>query len=155
MAMENETLDQLRHVLLAEDDDDDYLIFSLAISEISYKVLLTRAEDGQKLMAILAENTPDILFLDLYMPVKDGQQCLKEIRSDPKYDALPVIVYTSLDDIRNIEVCFREGANLFIVKPVSYPEVTLLIEKVVSIDWKKAMYYPKRSEFVVRGSPGV
>ncbi len=73
------------NVLIAEDDDEDYLIFSLAIEELSFKVILSRAENGDILFKLLDENNPDIVFLDLLMPCKDGRQCLREIRANRKY----------------------------------------------------------------------
>ena len=60
------------NVLIAEDDDEDYLIFSLAIEELSFKVILSRAENGDILFKLLDENNPDIVFLDLLMPVFTG-----------------------------------------------------------------------------------
>ena len=139
------------HVLLAEDDDDDYMVFSLAISELSVKVILTRAENGEILFRLLDENErhPDMLFLDLLMPCKDGKECIKEIRANKKYDSMPIIVYSSLDDLKNIEFCYREGSNLYAVKPHSLVELKEILEKIFSVNWKKMMYYPPMSGFVV------
>lgn len=137
------------HVLLAEDDDDDYYIFSLAIEQVPFTVLLTRAENGERLMKLLAEKTPDILFLDIYMPCKDGHQCLREIRADKKYDALPIVIYSSLDDLRNIEFCYRQGSNLYAHKPSSFDELKTILERILSIDWKKMLYFPPLSDFVL------
>ena len=95
------------NVLIAEDDDEDYLIFSLAIEELSFKVILSRAENGDLLFKLLDENNPDIVFLDLLMPCKDGRQCLREIRSNRKYDAIPIIVYSSLSDLQ-----IRQGSGI-------------------------------------------
>ena len=137
------------HVMMAEDDDEDYLIFSLAIDELSYAVVLTRAENGEILMKLLEEKHPDILFLDLLMPCKDGQQCLKEIRANKKYDAIPIIVYTSLNDLKEIDFCYREGSNLYAIKPSSLSELKAVLERIFSIDWKKLLYFPPRNQFVI------
>jgi CheY-like chemotaxis protein len=136
-------------VLLAEDDDEDYLIFSLAIEELSFKVVLTRAENGDILLKLLDENNPDIIFLDLLMPCKDGRQCLREIRANRKYDGIPIIVYSSLSDLQSIEFCYREGSNLYAIKPHTLSELKTILEKIFSIDWKKVMYFPPRSGFVL------
>ncbi len=138
-----------RKVLLAEDDDDDYLIFTLAIEDTKVAVALTRAVDGDELMERLGEQVPDILFLDLEMPCKNGRQCLKEIRSNQKYDELPVIVYTSFSDATSIEFCFRESGNLYIIKPSSISELSEVLKRILAIDWHKVMYYPPKSEFVL------
>jgi CheY-like chemotaxis protein len=137
------------HVLLAEDDDEDYFVFSLAVQELSFRVILTRAEDGEILLKMLDDKHPDILFLDLLMPCKDGRQCLKEIRSNRKYDTLPIVVYSSLHDLRSIEFCYREGSNLYALKPGSLTELKNVLEKIFAIDWKKMLYFPTLAEFVL------
>ena len=142
--------DEPTHVLLAEDDDDDYYVFSVAIADVPFKVLLTRAEDGEKLLKLLAEKTPDILFLDLMMPCKNGHECLKEIRADKKYDELPIIIYSSLSDLKNIEMCYRAGSNLYMIKPSSFEEIKNAVERILSIDWRKVLYFPTLSQFVLK-----
>lgn len=138
------------HVLVAEDDNDDYLLFTLALEELSsFIVILSRAENGEILLKLLEEKHPDILFLDLLMPCKDGRQCLKEIRANSRYDSLPIIVYSSLNDLKQIEFCYREGANLYLIKPASFSELKTALEKILSINWKKALYYPPLSGFVL------
>lgn len=137
------------NVLVAEDDDDDYLIFSIAIAETSFTVVLKRAENGEILLKLLNEDIPDILFLDLLMPCQDGKQCLKEIRANKKYDSLPIIVYSSLNDLENTEYCYREGSNLYVIKPNSIGDLKDILERILSIDWKKTMYFPQKSQFVI------
>jgi CheY-like chemotaxis protein len=143
------TVEDLTYVVIAEDDDDDYYLFSVAISETSYKVVLNRAENGKVLLQLLEKELPSIVFLDLLLPVLDGQQCLKAIRSNKRYDNVPVIAYTSLKDLESIEYCYREGSNLFVIKPSSYADLKKVLERILSIDWKKTMYYPPRAEFVL------
>lgn len=137
-------------ILIGEDDDDDYLIFSLAVEETSYKVMLSRATDGLMLLSQLEKAMPDILFLDLKLPVKDGRECLKEIRSNHHFDALPIIIYTSYDDLNNIEFCYREGSNLYTIKPSSVGDLRQILERILAIDWRKIKYFPPRSEFVIQ-----
>jgi DNA-binding response OmpR family regulator len=137
------------NVLIAEDDDDDFFIFSVAISETGFAVLLKRAEDGELLMKLLQDDLPDILFLDLLMPVKDGKQCLLEIRADRRYDRMPIIVYTQLDDLETVEYCYRQGSNLITIKPNSIGDLKEALQRILGIDWKKTMYFPPKSEFVI------
>lgn len=137
------------NILVAEDDDDDYLIFSIAIKETSFTYLLKRAENGEILLKCLNDELPDILFLDLLMPCMDGKQCLKEIRANKKYDSLPIIVYSSLNDLNSVEYCYREGSNLYVIKPNSINDLKSILERILAIDWKKTMYFPQKSQFVV------
>lgn len=147
MSVSQESVTQ---VLIAEDDDDDYYIFSVAIAETSFRVMLSRAEDGETLLKILEDNTPDILFLDLLMPCKDGKECLREIRASRKYDNMPVIIYSSLSDLTTIDYCFREGSNLYAVKPNSIFQLKTILERILTINWRKTLYFPQRSAFVLQ-----
>jgi len=141
---------ELTYVLLAEDDDDDYLIFSLAVDDItSVRVELKRAENGDILMRSLDERHPDLLFVDLLMPCKDGRQCIREIRSNSKFDSLPIIVYSSMSDLESIEFCYREGTNLYARKPSSLSDLKSILEKIFAMDWKRMLYYPPMSQFVI------
>jgi CheY-like chemotaxis protein len=140
--------------MIAEDDDDDFEIFSAAIDEVSIAVVLSRAENGEVLMKKLnsIDELPEILFLDLLMPCTDGQQCLKMIRSNKRFDALPIIMVSSVTDPKSIEFCFREGSNLFLPKPTSIKELTQALEKIFSIDWTK-LYYPPITQFILQTKP--
>jgi DNA-binding response OmpR family regulator len=140
-------------VMIAEDDDDDFFIFSVAVSETAFTVILRRAEDGDLLMKLLEEELPDILFLDLLMPMRDGKQCLRELRSDKRYDNMPIIVYTSLEDLESVEYCYRQGSNLYTIKPNSIHDLKVALQRILSIDWKKTMYFPPKSEFVIGRTP--
>lgn len=139
------------HVMIAEDDDDDFYIFSVALEELSITLVLSRAKNGDILIRLLNDKIPDILFLDLMLPGKDGRQCLKEIRANHKYDSLPVIMYTSMKDMKEIEFCYREGANLYVIKPTGFSDLKTILERILAIDWKKLMYYPPLTHFVVNG----
>lgn len=142
------------NVLIAEDDDDDFFIFSVAISETAFTVIVKRAEDGELLMKLLQQEVPDILFLDMLMPCKDGKQCLMEIRSDRRYDNLPIIVYSALEDLETVEYAYRQGSNLFTIKPNSIEDLKEALNRILSIDWKKTMYFPPKAEFIIgRKSP--
>jgi len=145
----SEAIKDPTHILLAEDDEDDYFIFSLAVQELSIRVMLRRAENGDILLKLLDEKIPDLLFLDLLMPCRDGRTCIKEIRANAKYDTLPIIVYSSMRDVNNIQFCYREGGNLYVFKPSSLPELKDVLERILSIDWKNMMYYPPLSGFVI------
>lgn len=103
-------------------------------------------------MKMLEKEMPDILFLDLQLPVKDGRQCLQLIRADRRLDKLPVIMYTSLNDLQNIEYCFRKGSNIYAIKPNTIQELKVILHRILMIDWKKTNYYPPFEDFVLRGS---
>lgn len=145
---------RVSHAMIAEDDDEDFEIFSAAVEEVSFAIILSRVENGEILMRRLntLEKLPDILFLDILMPCIDGRECLKLIRSDKKFDALPVIMFSSLSDPKSIEHCFREGSNLYVLKPNTIQELIAFLERIFSIDWSN-LYYPPISQFVIQTKP--
>jgi response regulator RpfG family c-di-GMP phosphodiesterase len=147
--MVDRQMEEVLNVVMAEDDNDDFEILADAIRQVPVKIFLSRAENGVVLMKLIHEKIPDLLFLDIILPQRDGRDCIREIRSDKKFDGLPIIVYTSLKDLETVEFCYRWGTNIFIHKPQSYSDVAEIVRKIFSINWKKLQYYPSRSEFVL------
>ena len=85
------------HIVLADDDNDDCLLFEEALNELLLPNQLTVVNDGEQLMLYLHENTtqlPGVLFLDLNIPRKNGIECLAEIKEDPELKNLPVVIFS-------------------------------------------------------------
>ena len=83
------------NLLLADDDEDDRIFFNEALQELPIDTSLNTVNDGQQLMNLLTSistTLPDIIFLDLNMPLKTGYECLKEIKLNEKLKCLPVII---------------------------------------------------------------
>src|SRR5688500_1482752 len=97
------------NVLLAEDDRDDVFVFELALKELPDTIALKVAWDGEQLFELLKESLPDILFLDINIPCRDGLGCIMEIRKDKKFDNMPVIMYTSMKERKYIDECYQNG----------------------------------------------
>ena len=140
---------KIKDVLLAEDDPDDVLIFELAIKELPFPLVLRHAEDGDMLFVMINQMIPDIIFLDIHMPCKDGVTCITQIRKNESLDHVPVIMYTALKSVEYVNKCYENGANFFLIKADSIGELTEKLEKIFSIDWKTYMYYPPKNQFVM------
>ncbi len=123
-------------ILLADDDNFDHFFFRKALKEmIVVTHHLTIVKDGEQLMNYLYEkldHLPDVLFLDLNMPRKNGAECLSEIKKDPKLKALPVIIYsTSLrEDIAN--ELYKAGAHYYLQK-CDFSDLAESIRKVLAL----------------------
>jgi CheY-like chemotaxis protein len=131
--------EKLKFVLLAEDDDDDQKIFSEAIDEAGLKIKLEIFNNGITLMSFLNGNhelNPDILFLDINMPRKNGIQCLEEIRKNKKWENLPVIIYSTSSYPPNIEETYTKGANLYFMKPNSFIKLSNSLKTILGREWK-------------------
>ena len=141
------------HILFSDDDTDDALLFTQAADLMTTSsILLSFAEDGEQLMRYLSrEMLPDMIFLDLNMPVKNGIECLKEIRADKKLDWLPVIIYTTSDNPRDIDACFDLKANLYVVKPTSFENIIKTLKKVINMDFK-TQGFPSKESFLLQSA---
>jgi CheY-like chemotaxis protein len=123
-----------KHVLIAEDDEDDRMLVQSAFLENRADVHIDFALDGLDLMDILTKDTnissPCFILLDLNMPRKDGREVLKEIKQDLRLKKIPVIVFTTANNETEIRRCYDLGANTYIVKPDSFKQ---LLEIVVNL----------------------
>ncbi len=127
------------HILLADDDDDDRLFFKEAIDEVKVKTVVTMVNDGVELMDFLHKpniHLPNLVFLDLNMPRKNGMQCLNEIRSNPILKDLSIAVYSTSALEKDIEETFIKGANIYIKKPNDFELLKNILAKVITINWQ-------------------
>ena len=139
-------------VMLVDDDREEQEIFAEAIDKTHIPAELTTANNGQQLMDKLHdpnEPNPDVIFLDINMPVKDGKEALKEIKSDEDLKDIPTVIYTASNSEKDIEDTYRAGANLYVTKPVSFKGLVNIIRKILTLNWKKYLPKPIRELFFV------
>jgi len=129
---------ELIHVLLADDDEDDRLFFKEAFESIRIKTIVKTVNDGVELMNYLALNKnklPHILFLDLNMPLKSGMECLLEIKRTDYLKDLVIAIYSTSASEQDIEDAFVNGANVYIKKPHDFTTLKKLLDEVITINW--------------------
>lgn len=127
------------HVLLADDDEDDRLIFKEALEDIKIKTIVITVNDGIELMDYLTRpgvRLPDVVFLDLNMPRKNGMQCLEEIRNSAALKHLTIAIYSTSGAERDIEETFIKGANIYIKKPNDFSTLKKMVEEAMRINWQ-------------------
>jgi CheY-like chemotaxis protein len=131
------------NIFLADDDADDRDIFRDAITEVVPDFNLELIVNGEKLICFLESSTtkPDIIFLDLNMPMKNGFECLEEIRKNKKLRSLPIIIYSTTANPEQVKNTFARGANLFWQKPSDYNSIKKMLEKILQMPFDK--YLPK------------
>jgi CheY-like chemotaxis protein len=125
----------INSIVLAEDNLEHCFFFKKALKEIAPSIQIAEVHDGDKLIELLESYLPDLLFLDLAMPCKDGVQCIKEIRADRLYDRLPIVVFTMSSQDNAIQTAYGFGANLYIVKPNEYSKLVQSLNSILSMDW--------------------
>lgn len=142
------------HILLADDDDDDCSFFKEALDELSLPVTLITVHDGVQLMDYLKahspNNLPDILFLDLNMPRKNGHECLKEIKEINELDTLPVIIFSTSLDTEIVDLMYKKGATHYIRKPAEFSKLKTVISNALSTTAEDNLKQPEREHFVLQ-----
>ncbi len=132
-------LNQL-NILLADDDTDDCSFFDKALKGIPIPTHLTVVHDGEQLMTYLfknSKNLPDVLFLDLSMPRKNGFECLTEIKENKKLKDLLVIMFsTSFPQDKNyeekiIKILLNTGAYDYIRKSEDFAQLKQVIHNTI------------------------
>lgn len=144
---------QTLNVALADDDEDDRFLFKEAIDEIKIQTKLSLFTNGQELMDYLSLPNiilPQVVFLDLNMPVKNGLQCLKEIRDNSSLDGMSIAIYSTSSSEKDIEDTFVLGANIYINKPNSFTKLKDAIEKVLQINWQYNTSNLNKENFLLR-----
>lgn len=127
-----------KNILLADDDSDDCLLFEEALREICTESGLNVANDGIDLMDFLKKGfMPDVIFLDLNMPRKNGFECLSEIRADKRYDHIPVIIFSTTAQPEAVNKVYENGANYFVCKPNTFQMLKDAIQHILSINWEE------------------
>lgn len=128
-------LEMIYSILLAEDNLEHCFFFRRAIKEIAPDIQVNEVHDGDSLIELLESYLPDLLFLDLAMPCKNGIQCIQEIRDDRAYDHLPIIVFTVSTQDHSIQTAYGFGANLYFVKPENYDSLISSLRKILELNW--------------------
>lgn len=117
-------------IFLADDDEDDIFLFEEALRQVSVTTELVVASNGMELMNLLAEKPkPDLIFLDMNMPVKNGLECLEEIRVAEPLANIPVVILSTSVANYLWESAYKGGANLYVQKPTSFANLVKVLQK--------------------------
>ena len=137
-------------IILADDDDDDYDFFAEAIHSFAPQVTISRALDGADLVNILEASPaelPDLIFLDLNMPCRNGFECLGVLKTTEKWKNIPVIIYSTSAFADLVDTTFNLGANLYVQKPGDYGDIMKTVKKIFSINLHSLLRQPAKENF--------
>ena len=130
------------NILLADDDIDDISFFDNALKGLPVSTHLTTVNDGEQLMNYLSgnlENLPDVLFLDLNMPRKNGFECLSEIRENEKLKNISIVIFsTSYPQDKSYELgmisnLFKLGSRVYIRKPGDFAQLKQTVQYALTM----------------------
>jgi CheY-like chemotaxis protein len=125
-----------QNIWLADDDPDDCAIFREVLEQLIPTASLTIISNGEQLTSLLTpSNKPDILFLDINMPLKTGLECLVEIRAQRHFSRLPIVVFTSSVQEWDITKSYGFGATLYYSKPHSLVKLIEDMSDLFKMNW--------------------
>ncbi|MBG6185998.1 MULTISPECIES: response regulator [Flavobacterium] len=141
------------NICLADDDEDDRLFFTDAFDELKINTKVSTFNDGVELMDYLNHEDsvlPNVLFLDLNMPKKNGVECLLEIKKNEKLSDIAIAIYSTSSSEEHIEETFINGANIYIKKPNDFEDLKKILSEVVTINWQYHTSGLNKDNFLMR-----
>lgn len=127
--------DTVLSVLVVDDVEDNRLLLKMMLERVGYRVIL--AGNGLEAVAVFQAQAPDIVLLDVMMPVMDGYEAAGHIKSCAEPRFVPILFVTALTDERDLAKCVEAGGDDFIVKPISR---TLLKAKLLAAERLLGVY---------------
>ena len=140
------------NILLADDDGDDCLFFKEALGGFVLSTHLTTVPNGEHLMHLLINKTnklPDVLFLDLNMPRKNGFECLLEIKENTQLKNLSVVIFSTSFEQEVVNTLYKNGAQHFIRKPSEFSQFKKIIQQTLTLIAQDNISKPTLENFVV------
>lgn len=127
-------------VFIVDDDYEDREIFAEILQELTTDLDLSEFKNGKELIVALEEcknHCPDLVFLDLNMPVMDGTAALKTIRQREEFRNIPIIaIYSTSSAQKDQEETFKLGADIYVNKPNDIRTLKESLSEILMIDWK-------------------
>ncbi len=122
-------------ILYIEDDPDFAFIMNYAVREIKDDLVVSIVEDGNMAIAALKrfeedKHRPKLILLDLNLPGISGLEVLKKIKEIPYFKYVPVILFSTSDDVRDVKSSLESGANAFLTKPDGYNNLIVCMQSL-------------------------
>jgi CheY-like chemotaxis protein len=124
----------MKNIFLIDDDMDDIELFRDALEEVAPSISFQYANDGSEAVRNLSEKQdalPDLIFLDISMPTLSGLQCLASFKKDEQLKNLPVIMYTTSSQEREIRTAQELGASGFVTKPNDFKVLKRMLTMIL------------------------
>ncbi len=117
-------------LLIVEDSNEDFEAFQRFLRQSSLTIPVYRCLNGDQAMAYLYHTDrytdpesaprPGLILLDLNLPGNDGREVLRRIKQDDNLKSVPVVIFTTSNNPKDIEACYRQGVNSYIIKPMDF-----------------------------------
>jgi CheY-like chemotaxis protein len=141
-------------ILLADDDPADCILFKDALEELPVTAQLSIVHNGEQVIDALSKpgsELPDVLFLDLNMPRKNGFVTLSEIKRNTELQDLPVVIFSTSSDLEMVKMVFRDAAHYYIAKPVDFLQLKKVIYEALILTTQKSHPMSLQENFMITG----
>jgi CheY-like chemotaxis protein len=125
----------IKSILLVDDDQDDKFFFAKALGQLDTDTQLSTACDGADALEKLKFSNPDVILLDLNMPVMNGVAFLKKIKSEKSLRDIPVIIYTDGVSVFDENEALKLGAYTIILKPIDFKGAVDIISGILQMSF--------------------
>jgi CheY-like chemotaxis protein len=150
---------QTQPLLLVEDSDEDFETFRRMMRKVSFTNPIYRCVDGDEALDFLYHTgnyidsaqapRPAIILLDLNLPGTDGREVLAQIKQDDALKTIPVVVFTTSSNPKDIETCYRYGVSGYIIKPINISILTRTIQIFIEY-WFEVVMLPENNNLKQR-----
>lgn len=142
-------------LLVVEDSDEDFEVLQIFMEDMAVTNPIYRCTTGDKALEFLyreqdegtKENQrPSMILLDLNLPGTDGREILARLKQDDQFREIPIVIFTTNSDPKDIKFCYRKGANGYLIKPVRTERFEKAIQAFVDY-WLNTNTLPEWVEF--------
>lgn len=133
----NNQINNLAHILLVEDNEGDILLTQEAFEECRIKTEISVAKNGQEALDFLFQRgefskvkKPDLILLDINLPIFNGHEVLKQIKTDSNLKKIPVIMLTTSSNQKDLDKAYENHCNSYVKKPLDVSEFLDAILKI-------------------------
>ncbi|MEL6578342.1 MAG: response regulator [Cyanobacteria bacterium J06621_12] len=148
---ENSQSSSNQPLLIIEDSDEDFTALARTISKTGIPNPLYRCEDGEEALDFLYREgeyadqalapRPSLIILDLNLPGTDGREVLETLKGDRDLQAIPVVIFSTSSNPKDVDSCYRQGVSGYIVKPMDTERLDLLVTTFLNY-WFEAVELP-------------
>ena len=118
-------------VLIADDNPQILELLAAYLDPLQLRILTAR--DGQETLDIVEEHRPDLILLDIMMPRRSGFEVCRILKQDPRYQDLPIIMVTALNEVADMERARESGADHYLSKPVNKLELLTRVRSLLRV----------------------
>lgn len=144
------TLGRPAEILLVEDNEDDVLLTQRGFRQSRLAINMHHVPNGKECMAFLRMEgpyanapTPDLLLLDLNMPIMNGREVMAEMDADEKLQHLPVVILTTSSDEQDVLTMYRLRCSSYIVKPIDFDQFVRVVRSITDY-WFTVVVLPTK-----------